>query len=40
METVGVAELDVDRLVEVPVELCAERVELASGVLALVEVQR
>ena len=36
----SVAELDVDRLVQVPIELGAERVELAAGGLALVEVQR
>ena len=40
VETVGIAELDVDRLVEVPVELRAERIDLAAGVLALVEIQR
>ena len=40
MQAVDVAEFDVDRLVQVPVELGAERVDLAAGVLALIEIQR
>jgi hypothetical protein len=40
VQTVGVAELHIDRLVEVSIELCPERVDLTAGVLALVEVQR
>ena len=40
VQTVEVAELDIDRLVQVPVELRAEREELTCGVLALVEIQR
>jgi hypothetical protein len=40
METIGVAEFDVDRLVQVLVELGAEGVDLAAGILALVEIQR
>ena len=36
VQAVGVAELDVDRLVQVPVELCAEREDLAARGLALV----
>ena len=40
VQPVDVAELDVDRLVQVPVELGAEREDLAAGGLALVEIQR
>ena len=40
VQAVGVAELGVDRLVQVLVELGAEREDLAAGGLALVQVQR
>ena len=40
VEPVEIPELDVDRLVQVLVELGAERVDLAAGGLALVEIQR
>ena len=39
VQTVGVAEIDVDRLVQVAVELRPERVHLTAGGLALVEIQ-
>ncbi len=38
VETVRVAELGIDRLVQVPIKLRAERVDLAAGRLALVEI--
>ena len=40
MQAIDVAELGVDGLVEVLIELRAERVHLTAGVLALVEVER
>ena len=40
VQTVGVAELGVDRLVQVLIELRAEREDLTAGRLALVEIQR
>ena len=40
MQAVGVAELDVDRLVQVLLELRPEREDLAAGGLALLEEQR
>ena len=40
MKTVGVAELLVNWLVKILVELCPERIDLTPGVLALIKVQR
>ena len=39
MQAVGVAELGIDRFVQIPVELGAERVQLAAAGLALLEIQ-
>ena len=39
VQAVGVSELGVDRLVQVPVEFCAECVQFAAGGLAMIEIQ-
>src|SRR5262249_60079246 len=39
VETIGVAELDIDRHVQIPIKLCAERINLSASSLALVEIQ-
>src|SRR4029077_17744356 len=40
VKAVDVAELDVDRLVQVTIELCAKNVDLAASRLALIEIER
>ena len=39
VQAVGVAELGIDRFVQIPVEFGAERVQLAAAGLALLEIQ-
>ena len=39
VQTIGIPEIDVDRLVQVAVEPFPERVHLAAGILAMLQIQ-